>query len=82
MFIKPLTCFVFFSLSLQEQSPSNQTSLAMMQEPQEMVEEIVTVEEDPGTPTSHVSVVTSEDGTTRRTETKVRTTLPSPRFSP
>ncbi|KAM9464006.1 splicing regulator ARVCF-like isoform 39-T39 [Salvelinus alpinus] len=55
----------------QEQSPSNQTSLAMMQEPQEMVEETVTIEEDPGTPTSHVSVVTSDDGTTRRTETKV-----------
>ncbi|KAL0193588.1 hypothetical protein M9458_011884, partial [Cirrhinus mrigala] len=53
-----------------EQSPSNQTSLAMMQEPQEVVEETVTIEEDPGTPTSHVSVVTSEDGTTRRTETK------------
>ncbi|XP_069038281.1 ARVCF delta catenin family member b isoform X11 [Lepisosteus oculatus] len=53
-----------------EQSPSNQTSLAMMQEPQELVEETVTIEEDPGTPTSHVSVVTSEDGTTRRTETK------------
>ncbi|KAM9463987.1 splicing regulator ARVCF-like isoform 20-T20 [Salvelinus alpinus] len=55
---------------MQEQSPSNQTSLAMMQEPQEMVEETVTIEEDPGTPTSHVSVVTSDDGTTRRTETK------------
>ncbi|XP_077097092.1 ARVCF delta catenin family member b isoform X40 [Siphateles boraxobius] len=53
----------------QEQSPSNQTS--MMQEPQEVVEETVTIEEDPGTPTSRVSVVTSEDGTTRRTETKV-----------
>ncbi|KAG1958649.1 armadillo repeat protein deleted in velo-cardio-facial syndrome [Pimephales promelas] len=52
-----------------EQSPSNQTS--MMQEPQEVVEETVTIEEDPGTPTSRVSVVTSEDGTTRRTETKV-----------
>lgn len=36
-----------------------------------MLEETVTVEEDPGTPTSHVSIVTSEDGTTRRTETKV-----------
>uniref|UniRef100_W5M3A7 ARVCF delta catenin family member b n=1 Tax=Lepisosteus oculatus TaxID=7918 RepID=W5M3A7_LEPOC len=58
-------------LVMQEQSPSNQTSLAMMQEPQELVEETVTIEEDPGTPTSHVSVVTSEDGTTRRTETKV-----------
>uniref|UniRef100_A0A671KDE1 Armadillo repeat protein deleted in velo-cardio-facial syndrome homolog n=1 Tax=Sinocyclocheilus anshuiensis TaxID=1608454 RepID=A0A671KDE1_9TELE len=55
----------------KEQSPSNQTSLAMMQEPQEVMEETVTIEEDPGTPTSHVSVVTSEDGTTRRTETKV-----------
>ncbi|XP_010779278.1 armadillo repeat protein deleted in velo-cardio-facial syndrome homolog, partial [Notothenia coriiceps] len=53
-----------------EQSPSNATSLAMMQEPQEVVEETVTIEEDPGTPTSHVSVVTSDDGTTRRTETK------------
>uniref|UniRef100_A0A670ZVH7 ARVCF delta catenin family member n=1 Tax=Pseudonaja textilis TaxID=8673 RepID=A0A670ZVH7_PSETE len=58
-------------LVLQEQSPSNQTSIAMMQEPQEKVEETVTVEEDPGTPTSHISIVTSEDGTTRRTETKV-----------
>ncbi|XP_029018590.1 ARVCF delta catenin family member b isoform X8 [Betta splendens] len=55
---------------IQEQSPSNATSLAMMQEPQEVVEETVTIEEDPGTPTSHVSVVTSDDGTTRRTETK------------
>ncbi|XP_078106178.1 ARVCF delta catenin family member b isoform X6 [Sander vitreus] len=55
----------------QEQSPSNATTLAMMQEPQEVVEETVTIEEDPGTPTSHVSVVTSDDGTTRRTETKV-----------
>ena len=34
---------------LQEQSPSNATSLAMMQEPQEVVEETVTIEEDPGT---------------------------------
>ncbi|XP_060893287.1 ARVCF delta catenin family member b isoform X3 [Labrus mixtus] len=56
---------------MQEQSPSNATSLGMMQEPQEVVEETVTIEEDPGTPTSHVSVVTSDDGTTRRTETKV-----------
>ncbi|XP_037114302.1 ARVCF delta catenin family member b isoform X6 [Syngnathus acus] len=56
---------------MQEQSPSNATSLAMMQEPPEVVEETVTIEEDPGTPTSHVSVVTSDDGTTRRTETKV-----------
>ncbi|XP_057687611.1 ARVCF delta catenin family member b isoform X1 [Corythoichthys intestinalis] len=56
---------------MQEQSPSNATSLSMMQEPPEMVEETVTIEEDPGTPTSHVSVVTSDDGTTRRTETKV-----------
>ncbi|MBN3287416.1 ARVC protein, partial [Polyodon spathula] len=56
---------------LQERSPSNQTSRAMMQEPPEVLEETVTIEEDPGTPTSHVSVVTSEDGTTRRTETKV-----------
>ncbi|XP_037337232.2 ARVCF delta catenin family member b isoform X10 [Pungitius pungitius] len=58
-------------VAMQEQSPSNATSLAMMQEPQEVVEETVTIEEDPGTPTSHVSVVTSDDGTTRRTETKV-----------
>lgn len=58
-------------LYFQEQSPSNATSLAMMQEPQEVLEETVTIEEDPGTPTSHVSVVTSDDGTTRRTETKV-----------
>ncbi|XP_061907609.1 ARVCF delta catenin family member b isoform X5 [Entelurus aequoreus] len=56
---------------MQEQSPSNATSMAMMQEPQDVVEETVTIEEDPGTPTSHVSVVTSDDGTTRRTETKV-----------
>lgn len=67
----------FFNLllsshSVQEQSPINTTPLAMMQEPQEVVEETVTIEEDPGTPTSHVSVVTSDDGTTRRTETKVR----------
>lgn len=43
-----------------------------MPEAPEVLEETVTVEEDPGTPTSHVSIVTSEDGTTRRTETKVR----------
>uniref|UniRef100_A0A674N012 ARVCF delta catenin family member b n=1 Tax=Takifugu rubripes TaxID=31033 RepID=A0A674N012_TAKRU len=60
---------------MQEQSPSNATSLAMMQEPQEVMEETVTIEEDPGTPTSHVSVVTSDDGTTRRTETKVTKTV-------
>ncbi|GCC28715.1 hypothetical protein chiPu_0007149 [Chiloscyllium punctatum] len=59
------------TLNLQEQSPSNLTSKKTMQEPQELVEETVTVEEDPGTPTSHVSVVTSDDGTIRRTETKV-----------
>ncbi|XP_042193298.1 ARVCF delta catenin family member b isoform X3 [Callorhinchus milii] len=63
--------FAWQQLVLQEQSPSNQTSKAIMQEPQELVEETVTIEEDPGTPTSHVSVVTSDDGTTRRTETKV-----------
>lgn len=63
-------------MCLQEQSPSNATSLAMMQEPQEVLEETVTIEEDPGTPTSHVSVVTSDDGTTRRTETKVACHVP------
>ncbi|TKS77957.1 Armadillo repeat protein deleted in velo-cardio-facial syndrome -like protein [Collichthys lucidus] len=63
--------FLPLSITRAEQSPSNATSLAMMQEPQEVVEETVTIEEDPGTPTSHVSVVTSDDGTTRRTETKV-----------
>ncbi|XP_073415165.1 splicing regulator ARVCF isoform X5 [Dendrobates tinctorius] len=67
---QPLTT-AWQQLVLQEQSPNNQTSIAMMQEPPEMLEETVTVEEDPGTPTSHVSIVTSEDGTTRRTETKV-----------
>ena len=55
----------------QEQSPGSQASLATMPEAPEVLEETVTVEEDPGTPTSHVSIVTSEDGTTRRTETKV-----------
>lgn len=58
-------------LVLQEQSPGSQASLATMPEAPEVLEETVTVEEDPGTPTSHVSIVTSEDGTTRRTETKV-----------
>nr|XP_019611442.1 PREDICTED: armadillo repeat protein deleted in velo-cardio-facial syndrome isoform X7 [Rhinolophus sinicus] len=58
-------------LVLQEQSPGSQVSLATMPEAPEVLEETVTVEEDPGTPTSHVSIVTSEDGTTRRTETKV-----------
>ncbi|EPY90143.1 Armadillo repeat protein deleted in velo-cardio-facial syndrome isoform 2-like protein [Camelus ferus] len=57
-------------LVLQEQSPGSQASLATMPEAPEVLEETVTVEEDPGTPTSHVSIVTSEDGTTRRTETK------------
>ncbi|KAM4051979.1 splicing regulator ARVCF isoform 2-T3 [Anomaloglossus baeobatrachus] len=71
---QPLTT-AWQQLVLQEQSPSNQTSIAMMQEPPEMLEETVTVEEDPGTPTSHVSIVTSEDGTTRRTETKMVKTV-------
>ncbi|XP_077016498.1 splicing regulator ARVCF [Tamandua tetradactyla] len=62
-------------LVLQEQSPGSQASLATMPEAPELLEETVTVEEDPGTPTSHVSVVTSEDGTTRRTETKVTKTV-------
>uniref|UniRef100_A0AAY4BQI5 Uncharacterized protein n=1 Tax=Denticeps clupeoides TaxID=299321 RepID=A0AAY4BQI5_9TELE len=67
---RPLPRQTAAQLASKEQSPSNQTSLAMMQEPQEVVEETVTIEEDPGTPTSHISVVTSDDGTTRRTETK------------
>ncbi|XP_057600070.1 splicing regulator ARVCF isoform X1 [Hippopotamus amphibius kiboko] len=62
-------------LVLQEQSPGSQASLAAMPEAPEVLEETVTVEEDPGTPTSHVSIVTSEDGTTRRTETKVTKTV-------
>eukprot|EP00069_Balaena_mysticetus_P018777 bmy_02440T0 len=62
-------------LVLQEQSPGSQASLAMMPEAPEVLEETVTVEEDPGTPTSHVSIITSEDGTTRRTETKVTKTV-------
>ncbi|XP_048641105.1 armadillo repeat protein deleted in velo-cardio-facial syndrome isoform X9 [Marmota marmota marmota] len=62
-------------LVLQEQSPGSQASLATMPEAPEVLEETVTVEEDPGTPTSHVSIVTSEDGTTRRTETKVTKTV-------
>ncbi|KAM9748786.1 splicing regulator ARVCF isoform 1-T1 [Dama dama] len=62
-------------LVLQEQSPGSQVSLATMPEAPEVLEETVTVEEDPGTPTSHVSIVTSEDGTTRRTETKVTKTV-------
>ncbi|NP_001403497.1 splicing regulator ARVCF isoform 5 [Mus musculus] len=57
------------------QSPGSQASLATMPEAPEVLEETVTVEEDPGTPTSHVSIVTSEDGTTRRTETKVTKTV-------
>ncbi|MEJ1283385.1 hypothetical protein NN561_014355 [Cricetulus griseus] len=59
----------------EEQSPGSQASLATMPEAPEVLEETVTVEEDPGTPTSHVSIVTSEDGTTRRTETKVTKTV-------
>ncbi|XP_049620553.1 splicing regulator ARVCF isoform X2 [Suncus etruscus] len=62
-------------LVLQEQSPGSEASLATMPEAPEVLEETVTVEEDPGTPTSHVSIVTSEDGTTRRTETKVTKTV-------
>uniref|UniRef100_A0A452TNF5 ARVCF delta catenin family member n=1 Tax=Ursus maritimus TaxID=29073 RepID=A0A452TNF5_URSMA len=60
---------------MPEQSPGSQASLATMPEAPEVLEETVTVEEDPGTPTSHVSIVTSEDGTTRRTETKVTKTV-------
>nr|XP_005903335.1 PREDICTED: armadillo repeat protein deleted in velo-cardio-facial syndrome [Bos mutus] len=67
-------------LVLQEQSPGSQASLATMPEAPEVLEETVTVEEDPGTPTSHVSIVTSEDGTTRRTETKKSALRPVPGY--
>ncbi|XP_069047395.1 catenin delta-1 isoform X3 [Lepisosteus oculatus] len=43
-----------------------------MLDPGHIVEETVTVEEDPEQPASVVSVETSEDGTTRRTETTVK----------
>ncbi|XP_039623550.1 catenin delta-1 isoform X1 [Polypterus senegalus] len=43
-----------------------------MIDPGHIVEETVTVEEDPDQPESVVSVETSEDGTTRRTETTVK----------
>ncbi|XP_066574769.1 catenin delta-1 isoform X2 [Amia ocellicauda] len=43
-----------------------------MLDPGHFVEETVTVEEDPEQPASVVSVETSEDGTTRRTETTVK----------
>ncbi|XP_060049468.1 splicing regulator ARVCF isoform X4 [Erinaceus europaeus] len=65
----------FPAAAAHEQSPGSQASLVTMPEAPEVLEETVTVEEDPGTPTSHVSIVTSEDGTTRRTETKVTKTV-------
>ncbi|XP_033088804.1 armadillo repeat protein deleted in velo-cardio-facial syndrome isoform X3 [Trachypithecus francoisi] len=68
-------CLAIYLLSHKEQSPGSQASLATMPEAPDVLEETVTVEEDPGTPTSHVSIVTSEDGTTRRTETKVTKTV-------
>lgn len=43
-----------------------------MQDPGQIVEETYTMEEDPEGAMSVVSVETSDDGTTRRTETTVR----------
>ena len=48
-------------------------------EPGQVVQETVTVEEDPHEVPPVISVETSEDGTTRRTETTV---LPLPSLSP
>uniref|UniRef100_H3AB31 Catenin delta 1 n=1 Tax=Latimeria chalumnae TaxID=7897 RepID=H3AB31_LATCH len=51
--------------------PVQYSTLPRMQEPH-YFEETYTVEEDPDAPASVVSVETSEDGTTRRTETTVK----------
>ncbi|XP_058874892.1 catenin delta-1-like isoform X2 [Acipenser ruthenus] len=52
--------------------PQQYSTLTRMLDPGHFVEETVTMEEDPDLPASVVSVETSEDGTTRRTETTVK----------
>ncbi|MGH0181432.1 UNVERIFIED_CONTAM: hypothetical protein FKN15_006471 [Acipenser sinensis] len=54
------------------QQPQQYSTLTRMLDPGHFVEETVTMEEDPDLPASVVSVETSDDGTTRRTETTVK----------
>ncbi|XP_041095283.1 catenin delta-1-like isoform X3 [Polyodon spathula] len=56
----------------REQQPQQYSTLTRMLDPGHFVEETVTMEEDPDPPASVVSVETSDDGTTRRTETTVK----------
>ncbi|XP_041095282.1 catenin delta-1-like isoform X2 [Polyodon spathula] len=57
---------------LNGSQPQQYSTLTRMLDPGHFVEETVTMEEDPDPPASVVSVETSDDGTTRRTETTVK----------
>ncbi|KAM6388753.1 catenin delta-1 isoform 4-T4 [Rhynochetos jubatus] len=56
----------------QDHSHLLYSTIPRMQDPGQIVEETYTMEEDPEGATSVVSVETSDDGTTRRTETTVK----------
>lgn len=56
----------------QDHSHLLYSTIPRMQDPGQIVEETYTMEEDPEGAMSVVSVETSDDGTTRRTETTVR----------
>ncbi|MBN3285613.1 CTND1 protein, partial [Polyodon spathula] len=60
------------SLLVSACQPQQYSTLTRMLDPGHFVEETVTMEEDPDLPASVVSVETSDDGTTRRTETTVK----------
>lgn len=60
-------------LSPQDHSHLLYSTIPRMQDPGQIVEETYTMEEDPEGAMSVVSVETSDDGTTRRTETTVGT---------
>lgn len=59
------------SCSSQDHSHLLYSTIPRMQDPGQIVEETYTMEEDPEGAMSVVSVETSDDGTTRRTETTV-----------
>ena len=62
-------CFLLFLFSIQDHSHLVYSTIPRMQEPGQIVETYT--EEDPEGAMSVVSVETSDDGTTRRTETTV-----------
>lgn len=63
---------IAYPCSSQDHSHLLYSTIPRMQDPGQIVEETYTMEEDPEGAMSVVSVETSDDGTTRRTETTVR----------